>query len=180
MKTTSAFESLLIALLPRLKVYSLWLTRNKAAADDLLQETAYRILRSQHQFTMGTNFAAWAHRILRNEYLTTLRGSKRTPLSIDDLPETLFTAPAMQENAIFFEEVLDAMGQLRPNQKEALEMIWASGLSYDEAAAATECSIGTVKSRLWRARRQMGLLLDVKQGSCSQKRSAAPAASPRP
>ena len=86
------FNDMLVAALPRLRAYAMILTRSRAAADDLLQQTAYRALRAETQFTMGTNFVGWMYRILRNEYISSLRRNKRTTSSIDDLPEQMLAA----------------------------------------------------------------------------------------
>ena len=176
--TTSDFNTMLVETLPRLRSYAMWLTRSKSAADDLLQETAYRVLRSQSQFTMGTNFSAWAFRILRNEYISSLRRSRRTSVVFDELPEGMFAEPAIQEDSIFQGEILHAMSRLRPSQSQVLKLIWASGLSYDEAATTIQCSVGTVKSRLWRARRHLGLLLKMKHPPTLLPSRERPAAVP--
>jgi RNA polymerase sigma-70 factor (ECF subfamily) len=153
------FHTMLVEILPRLRAYAIWLTRNRAAADDLLQETACRALRAQDQFEMGTNFTAWMFRILQNEFISSTRRAKRTPVPIDDLSESFLLQQPEQEKVIFSRQVIKALDQLRPAQRQTLELICAAGLSYEEAAAAINCSIGTVKSRLWRARRHMEELL---------------------
>src|SRR5690606_21292762 len=96
---------------------------------------------------------------LRNEFYSSLRRAKRTPLAIDDLPENVFTMEADQEDQVFTGQVIRTMDRLRPGQRQILEMICAAGMRYDEAAESIDCSIGTVKSRLWRARQQMDVLL---------------------
>ena len=81
------FRDLLLEHLPRLQAYAIMLTRDRSAASDLLQETALRALRAQDQFTLGTNFAAWIYRILRNEHFSSLRRSKRKSTRLEDIPE---------------------------------------------------------------------------------------------
>jgi RNA polymerase sigma-70 factor (ECF subfamily) len=159
MSPDNSFNTLLIGHMPRLRAYAIYLTRNSAAADDLLQETACKALRGRHQFTIGTNFTAWAFRILRNEFFSSLRRSKHTVLPIDALPEGTFSKAAEQEDIIFSCEVVLMMEKLQPDQREVLQLVCGAGLSYTEAAAVIDCSIGTVKSRLWRARQQMEVLL---------------------
>ena len=149
------FNTMLVAALPRLRAYAMILTRSRAAADDLLQQTAYRALRAETQFTMGTNFVGWMYRILRNEYISSLRRNKRTTSSIDDLPEHLLAARGEQEDKRLTREVIGAMERLPASQREVLVLVCAGGLSYDEAALSIGCSVGTVKSRLWRARQHM-------------------------
>ena len=155
MATQSAFHQMLVDALPRLRAYAMILTRSRSHADDLLQQTAYRALRSETQFTMGTNFLGWMYRILRNEYISSLRRAKRSPGCIDDVPEDLFARHGEQEDKLLTNEVIGAMDKLPPSQREVLVLVCAGGLSYDEAAASIGCSVGTVKSRLWRARQHM-------------------------
>ncbi len=155
MAPQSTFHQMLVDALPRLRAYAMILTRSRSHADDLLQQTAYRALRSEVQFTMGTNFLGWMYRILRNEYISSLRRAKRSPSCIDDVPEDLFARMGDQEDKLLTNEVIAAMDNLPPSQREVLVLVCAGGLSYDEAAASIGCSVGTVKSRLWRARQHM-------------------------
>ena len=78
-----------------------------------------------------------------------------TTVPLDDVPESAVLQPAEQEGAVFSRQVVQALDQLRPGQRQALELVCAAGLSYEEAAVVVNCSVGTIKSRLWRARRQM-------------------------
>jgi len=155
-----SFNELLVEALPRLRTYALWLTRNRASADDLLQEAAYRALRARDQFTMGTNFGAWMSRIVRNEFISSVRGSKKH-VPMQDLPEHFYSKPAEQENVVFSRQAIQAISKLRPNHREAIELVCANGLRYDQAADAINCSTGTIKSRLWRARNQLAEMLQM-------------------
>jgi RNA polymerase sigma-70 factor (ECF subfamily) len=168
---------MLVDALPRLRAYATILTRNRTAADDLLQQTAYRALRSETQFTMGTNFLAWMYRILRNEHISSLRRAKRTPACIDDLPEDLFSRRGEQEDKLLSREVLAAMDKLPSSQREVLILVCAGGMSYEEAAISVGCSVGTIKSRLWRARQHMQDL--VLGGEPAPAELPAPAAEAR-
>ena len=153
------FQEMLLTHMPRLQAYAVMLTRDRAAAEDLLQETALKAWRAQSQFAMGTNFTAWIYKILRNEYISSLRRNKRKPARLDDVPEEFLSRGGAQENDILSREVVDAMSKLQPEQREVLILICASGLSYEEAAESLGCSIGTIKSRLWRARARMSALV---------------------
>jgi RNA polymerase sigma-70 factor (ECF subfamily) len=153
------FRDLLIAHLPRLQAYAIMLTRDRSAGADLLQETALRALRAQNQFTPGTNFTAWMYKILRNEHFSSLRRSKRKFSRLEDMSEEILSHSGGQESHVMSREVWRAMDQLRPDQREVLILICASGMSYEEAAEAIGCSVGTVKSRLWRARSRMAALV---------------------
>jgi RNA polymerase sigma-70 factor (ECF subfamily) len=153
------FQELLLQHLPRLQGYAMMLVRNRSAAEDLLQETALRALGAQHQFAIGTNFTAWIYKILRNEYINSLRRGKRTPVPIEDVPLEFLVRPGNQESDVLRGEIFRAMNKLPFDQREALILTYAGGLSYEEAAEAMDCAVGTVKSRLWRARAQMAHLM---------------------
>ena len=155
----NAFHDMLVAHLPRLQAYAIMLTRDRAVAADLLQETALRALRAQHQFAPGTNFTAWMYKILRNEHFSSLRRSKRKFTGLDDMPEELLSRSGGQESHVMAREVTRAMNHLRADQREVLVLICAGGMSYEEAADSIGCSVGTVKSRLWRARSRMAALV---------------------
>lgn len=145
------FRQQLLETLPRMRGYAVMLTKHSAAADDLLQETAFRAIRAESQFMPGTNFKAWLYRILRNEYISTVRRKKKNT-SIDDAPEHLLTQRGAQEETVLTREVLKAVAGLPLGQREVITMICADGMNYEEAASAIGCSVGTIKSRLWRAR----------------------------
>ncbi len=155
----SEFHNNLVSLLPQLRGYAMTLTRDRAACDDLLQEAALKAWRAQSQFIEGTNFKAWMYCIVRNEYISTLRRRKNGSVSIDQVPEELFSREGDQDFKVMAKEVMTAMQLVSPEQREVLVLICMNGLSYEEAAQVIKCTIGTVKSRLWRAREQMQKLL---------------------
>lgn len=156
---TRPFHDMLVTQLPKLRPYALMMAGSRAAADDLLQETALKVLRAEAQFEPGTNFSAWTYRILRNAFISSCRRAKRTPRDIDTVPEEFLARPATQEDKIATREVFQAMRQLPETQREVLSLVCGSGMSYEDAAEVLECSVGTVKSRLWRARSKMKDLL---------------------
>jgi RNA polymerase sigma-70 factor (ECF subfamily) len=156
---THAFHDMLIEHLPRLRAYAILMTRNRSAADDLIQETALKALRAEAQFTPGTNFGAWMYRILRNEFISSRRRAKRAPARLEDVSDEVLARKGTQESNFFCGEIIRAMESLQEGQREVLILICASGLSYEEAAEMLQCSVGTVKSRLWRARASMEKLL---------------------
>jgi RNA polymerase sigma-70 factor (ECF subfamily) len=169
------FHDMLLEHLPRLQAYAIMLTRDRALAEDLLQETALRALRAQTQFTMGTNFTAWIYKILRNEYISSLRRKKRAPVPIEDMPAEFLSKRGEQENDVLSREIIQAMDKLQHGQREVLILICASGLSYEEAAEALGCSVGTIKSRLWRARARMAaLILGEDEGKGASKGEPSP------
>jgi RNA polymerase sigma-70 factor (ECF subfamily) len=152
--TPSEFHTQLITLLPRLRVQALALTRNRAAAEDLVQDAVANALAAQDSFTPGTNFAAWMHRILRNRFISTLR-KQRDTTDIEDLPASAFAVSATHEDRLVLKELGRAVNRLPVDQREALFMVVLQGMSYEDVAGATGCAVGTAKSRVFRARRQL-------------------------
>jgi RNA polymerase sigma-70 factor, ECF subfamily len=148
------FHGQLVALLPKLRVQALALTRNRAAAEDLVQDAVANALAAQDSFTPGTNFAAWMHRILRNRFISTLRKQRETT-DIEDLPMSAFAVGAAHEDRMVLKELGRALNRLPSDQREALFMVVLQGLSYEDVAEATGCAVGTAKSRVFRARRQL-------------------------
>lgn len=148
------FHSQLVTLLPRLRVQALALTRNRAAAEDLVQDAVANALAAQDSFTPGTNFAAWMHRILRNRFISTLRKQRETT-DIEDLPSSAFAVAATHEDRLVLKELGRAVTRLPSDQREALFMVVLQGMSYEEVASSTGCAVGTAKSRVFRARRQL-------------------------
>jgi RNA polymerase sigma-70 factor (ECF subfamily) len=155
---TGEFHKQLVALVPKLRIQALALTRNRAAAEDLVQDAVANALAAQESFTPGTNFAAWMHRILRNRFISTLRKQRETT-DIEDLPSSAFAVGAAHEDRMVLKELSKALGRLPSDQREALFMVVLQGMSYEEVAEATGCAVGTAKSRVFRARRQLQVWL---------------------
>jgi RNA polymerase sigma-70 factor (ECF subfamily) len=164
----SEFHTQLVALVPKLRIQALALTRNRAAAEDLVQDAVANALAAQDSFTPGTNFAAWMHRILRNRFISTLRKQRETT-DIEDLPSSAFAVGAAHEDRMVLKELSRALGRLPADQREALFMVVLQGMSYEEVAEATGCAVGTAKSRVFRARRQLQAWL------AGEERPATPA-----
>ena len=152
------FHTNLVAALPKLRVQALALTRNRAAADDLVHDAAMNALAAQSSFTPGTNIRAWIYRILRDRFISVLR-KQREIVDIDDAPPASLAVHAGHEDRLALQELQRAIGELHPVQREALFMIVLQGMSYEEVAAATGCAIGTAKSRVFRTRRLLAARL---------------------
>jgi RNA polymerase sigma-70 factor (ECF subfamily) len=148
------FRNDLVAMLPRLRVQALALTRNRTQAEDLMQETVLRALAARDSFTPGTNFAAWLHRIQRNHFISEIR-KRRETVAIDDAPPAALAGSAVAEDKIALSELWTAMGFLSPEHREALVMVAVEGLGYEEVARLTGVPVGTAKCRVFRARRQL-------------------------
>ncbi len=159
---TEDFRRLLVTTLPQMRGYALIKTRNQSEADDLLQQTALNALKAEHQFTMGTNFKAWLHRIMINEFISSIR-RKKANLNIDDIPEEFLGQNGDQDEKLLERQVLKAIDKIPAPQRTVINMICVGEMSYFEAAKALRCSVGTVKSRLWRARRAIHAFVAEKE-----------------
>ncbi len=148
------FTRQLIALLPRLRIQALALTRNPAAASDLVQDAVTNALAARDSFAPGTNFPAWMHRILRNRFISDTR-KRRPATDLDAVPEAVFAVPAAHEDSLMLKELHVALGRLAAVQRETLFMVVLQGMSYEQAAGALGCAVGTAKSRVFRARQQL-------------------------
>lgn len=157
-RASDEFHKQLVELLPKLRVQALALTRNRASADDLVQDAVANALAAQSSFTPGTNFSAWMHRIVRNRFISTIR-KQRDTTDIEDLPRSVLAVSASHEDRMVLKELGRALDRLPSDQREALFMIVLQGLSYEDVAQAYGCAIGTAKSRVFRARRQLEIWL---------------------
>jgi RNA polymerase sigma-70 factor (ECF subfamily) len=163
------FHEQLKAILPRLRVYALSLTRDRDAADDLVHDTIIKALTGRHSFEPGTNLSAWVFRIQRNEFISGLRRT-RPSVPVDSVIADSLSHPAHQESRLVMREFMAAFGKLAPTQREALLLAVLEGQSYEVIAAHTGVSVGTVKSRISRARDTLERLLlegDTKQRPAS-------------
>lgn len=145
------FHDDLIAMLPKLRIQALALTRSRAAADDLVQDTVVNALAAREQFRPGTNFAAWLHRILRNRFISDLR-KHRPKVAIEDAPIEALACAADPSDRLVAKELARALDRLPADQRETLLLVTLQGLSCEAVAEVTACAVGTVKSRVFRAR----------------------------
>lgn len=146
------------AILPRLRLYALSLTHDRDRANDLVQETVLKALAGRNSFRLGTNFPGWIFRIQRNEFISGLRRMKPT-VPIDTAVSDSLTQRPTQENGLVVREFLRAFGQLSSGQREALVLAVVEGQPYDVIAAHVGVSIGTIKSRISRARATLARLM---------------------
>lgn len=154
-------RELIISLMPSLRAFARSLTRNASEADDLVQETLLRALSSLHQFRPGTNMKAWLFRIERNAFYTNYRKRHREGTAHSREVEDIPWMEAPQEWSIKARAMDNALAQLPNDQKEALLLVSGTGLSYEEAAQRCGCALGTIKSRVSRARNRLLVLLQV-------------------
>lgn len=160
---TGDFHADLKALLPRLRVYALSLTRDLDRADDLVQETAVKALAGRHSFRPGTNFGAWLFRIQRNEFVSGLRRARPT-VNLDDVISNTLSHPPHQESGLVMREFLGAFHRLAHGQREALLLAVLEGYPYARIAEHCGVSIGTIKSRISRARMSLEAFLTGEDG----------------
>ena len=166
------FEQLALPLFSSLYNHAFWLTRNQAEAEDLVQETFSKSLRAFDSFQPGTNFKAWIFRILRNSFLTTRTGiaASRT-VFLEDHPDTIDTAaatdPTPEDTLIRLDNqaaLHSALEQLQPQLREALLLCDVEEIKYKDIAAILDVPVGTVMSRISRARRALRQLLQPQLG----------------
>jgi RNA polymerase sigma-70 factor, ECF subfamily len=144
----------LIAVLPRLRRFARGLTGSAVEADDLVQAACERALSRAHQFREGTRFDSWMFRIVQTVWIDQLRARdiRREEAEEEGVHVGTDEPGRRAEARLALEEVRAALGQLPPEQRAALLLVTVDGLSYKEAAAVAEVPVGTIMSRLARAR----------------------------
>jgi RNA polymerase sigma-70 factor (ECF subfamily) len=161
MQANPTIREQLLAALPNLRAFAISLTNNGTEADDLIQQTLVRAWGNLDRFEAGTNLHAWLFTILRNNYHTQYRKRRREVEDVDDFYSNRVPVRPDQGSQLEVEELWRALGQLSPNHREVLLLIGAEGLSYAEAARICNCSVGTVKSRVSRARERLAQLMCI-------------------
>ena len=151
----------MLRVVPSLRAFAISLCGNVDRADDLVQETLLRALANIESFEPGTNMSAWLFTILRNLFRSEYRKRRREVEDPDGFHAESLKSPPAQHSRIEYEELRAAMAVLPADQREALLLVGASGFSYEEAAAICDCAIGTIKSRVNRARARLCELLSL-------------------
>jgi len=161
MTLNPSLREAMLAAVPSLRAFAISLSGNIDRADDLVQETLLRAIANIDSFQPGTNMSAWMFTILRNLFRSEYRKRRREFDDTDgSYAESLKTHPE-QNSRLEFQEFRAALAKLPPDQREALILVGASGFSYEEAAAICECAVGTIKSRVNRARTRLADLLAI-------------------
>jgi RNA polymerase sigma-70 factor (ECF subfamily) len=173
------FRQHLLAAIPKLRAFALSLASHSDYADDLVQETLMKAWNHQNSFQEGTNIKAWLFTILRNEYFSQLRKRRREVEDADGDYASSVMTPGGQESQLDMADLRIALQQLPDDQREAVVLVGASGFSYQEVAEICRVPVGTVKSRVNRARNKLAILLgnDV-SGTSSEKLPARPGGPP--
>jgi len=161
MPLTDSLRDDILATVPSLRAFAISLSGNADRADDLVQETMLRAIANIDSFQPGSNLPAWLFTILRNLFRSDYRKRRREVEDADgNYAKTLKTQPAQRAH-LEFEEFRVALDKLPQDQREALILVGASGFSYEDAATICGCAVGTIKSRVNRARSKLAAMLYV-------------------
>jgi RNA polymerase sigma-70 factor (ECF subfamily) len=162
------FADRVIGLMPDMRAYAMALTRSRAEADDLVQDALMRAWRSRDRFEVGSNMKAWLFRILRNGFYTDLDKRRRLVQDVDGIHASRLSIGPEQSWRVEYDDLLRAMEALTLEARDALMLVLASGLSYEEAAEVCGCPVGTMKSRVNRARERVAELVETAPPSHAQ------------
>jgi RNA polymerase sigma-70 factor (ECF subfamily) len=155
-----AFKRELINLIPHLRAFARTLAGDPAAADDLAQDAMLKAWDARASFQMGTNMKAWTFMILRNQFYSEKRRAWRQTQLDQEAAERTLIAVDDPEAPVALDELRLGLAQLPHEQREALILVGAGGFAYEEAAEICGCAVGTVKSRVSRARRALQAILE--------------------
>jgi len=145
---------------PALRAFAWSLSHDAADADDLVQDTLVKAWSHRDRFTPGTNLRAWLFTILRNTFYTAISRRRREVNDEDGQEAARLVSPADQEWNVSLNDLRLALARLPPTHREALVLVGGAGMTYQEAADVCGCAIGTIKSRVNRARARLMVLLD--------------------
>ena len=157
----SEFGRLLETEIPRLRRYARALTRDKARADDLVQNCLSRALAKQHLWQPGTDLRAWLFTLLHNQHVNDVRRAARegTSVSVEDVSPIVTVAPKA-EAVLALRDLETALAQLPEGQRQVILLVGLEGMRYEQVAAILGIPIGTVRSRLSRGRDTLRALMD--------------------
>jgi RNA polymerase sigma-70 factor (ECF subfamily) len=159
-KVEAAFKRELVALIPHLRAFARTLAGDPAAADDLAQDAMMKAWDARASYQMGTNMKAWTFMILRNQFYSEKRRSWRQTQLDQEAAERTLVAVDDPEAPVALDELRMGLTMLPAEQREALILVGAGGFAYEEAAEICGCAVGTVKSRVSRARRALQGILE--------------------
>jgi len=157
----AAFKRELVQLIPHLRAFARTLCGDPTAADDLAQDAMLKAWDARASFQMGTNMKAWTFMILRNQFYSEKRRSWRQSQLDQEAAERTLVAVDDPEAPVALDELRQGLSMLPPEQREALILVGAGGFAYEEAAEICGCAVGTVKSRVSRARRALHAILEA-------------------
>ncbi|WP_265517659.1 sigma-70 family RNA polymerase sigma factor [Nitratireductor luteus] len=161
MAAANGFREGLLEAVPTLRAFAVSLSKNADRADDLVQETLVKAWDKQASFQPGTNLKAWLFTILRNEFYSQMRKRKREVEDVDGSMTARLSVHPSQDGSSDLADFRKALALLPEDQREAIILIGASGFSYEEAAEICGCAVGTIKSRVSRARARLQEILAI-------------------
>ncbi|WP_293907181.1 sigma-70 family RNA polymerase sigma factor [Phenylobacterium sp.] len=165
MSSAPSWRDEVVGLIPALRAFAWSLSHNGSDADDLVQDTLIKAWTHRDKFQPGTNLRAWLFTILRNTYYTNVvRRRREVRDETGQYAATLHSAPT-QEWTVAMRALQAALQQLPAEHREALTLVGAAGLSYEEAAEICGCALGTIKSRVNRARARLLKLMDAQDAN---------------
>ena len=159
--TAASWRDDVISMIPALRAFAWSLSHNASDADDLVQDTLIKAWTNRDKYEMGTNLRAWLFTILRNTYYTTVVRRRREVRDEDGFYAATLTSAANQDWSVAVSALQAALKRLPDEHREALVLVGGAGLTYEEAAEVCGCALGTIKSRVNRARNRLLKLMDA-------------------
>jgi RNA polymerase sigma-70 factor (ECF subfamily) len=163
--TTTSWREDVVELIPALRAFAWSLCHNGSDADDLVQDTLIKAWSNRDKFEPGTNLRAWLFTILRNTYYSAVVRRKREVRDETGEYANTLKTPATQDWSLAMQALQTALQKLPAEHREALILVGAAGLSYEEAAEICGCALGTIKSRVNRARTRLLKIMDAEDAS---------------
>ena len=165
-------------MIPTLRAFAWSLSHNASDADDLVQDTLIKAWTHRDKFELGTNLRAWLFTILRNTYYTAVVRRRREVADEDGKHAAALSEAPTQEWSVAMHSLEAALQKLPAEHREALVLVGAAGLTYEEAAEICGCALGTIKSRVNRARARLLKLMDADEVADTFGGATAAAATP--
>jgi RNA polymerase sigma-70 factor, ECF subfamily len=165
MNSTTSWRDEVVGLIPALRAFAWSLSHNGSDADDLVQDTLIKAWSNRDKFEPGTNLRAWLFTILRNTYYTNVLRRRREVRDEQGEYAGMLRTPPTQDWTVAIRALQVALQQLPDEHREALILVGAAGLSYEEAAEICGCALGTIKSRVNRARARLLKIMDAEDAS---------------
>jgi len=165
MSEESDWRNEVVAMIPALRAFAWSLSHNGSDADDLVQDTLIKAWTNRDKFEPGTNLRAWLFTILRNTYYTQVIRRRREVRDETGEYANNLSSPATQDWSVAMRALQAGLAQLPDEHREALILVGAAGLSYEEAAEICGCALGTIKSRVNRARARLLKIMDAQEAA---------------
>ncbi|WP_417611380.1 sigma-70 family RNA polymerase sigma factor [Parasphingorhabdus sp.] len=171
--TPAQFKQQLTEAIPHLRAFGRSLSGDRDVADDLVQDTLLKAWAARDRFIAGTSMRAWTFVILRNTFFSSMRRKKFSANYDELVAERILSAPAPQQEPLHLADLQRGLMELSDDQREAIILVGAGGYSYEEAADIANCAIGTMKSRVSRARKALEEILEEGRFTTASKDHAS-------